>query len=379
MITLSDEQVRLLRIRAQLLAPQTPDMPTSVATVVKDVCGIQAQDTNAAALAIRVRSTVLLASDIEHARVQERTIIRTWGQRGTLHLLATEDLSWLLQLFSPVFIAGNRKRREELGLDEDTCVKGIRMLHNILAEQGPLTRDALVEQLTSHGLTLVGQARPHLLQRAALEGVICFGPLQDREPSYVLLSDWVDQEYREHPLSEAAAYVELTRHYLKAYGPATPKDQAVWSGLPLSKIRVAWHNIADQLIEVEIARSPAWMLKTQETLLAELPAQAPIVRLLPYFDTYLLGYQNRDLVVPTQYAKRVNAGGGMVHPTLLVDGHVVGTWKNKREKGGLAVSVEAFEPLANEAIEGLEAEVVDVARFLEIAANLHMEPPTLKS
>ncbi|HJT55082.1 MAG TPA: winged helix DNA-binding domain-containing protein [Ktedonobacteraceae bacterium] len=377
MITLSDEQVRLLRIRAQLLAPQTPDMPTSVATVVKDVCGIQAQDTNAAALAIRVRSTVLLASDIEHARVQERTIIRTWGQRGTLHLLATEDLSWLLQLFSPVFIAGNRKRREELGLDEDTCVKGIRMLHNILAEQGPLTRDALVEQLTSHGLTLVGQARPHLLQRAALEGVICFGPLQDREPSYVLLSDWVDQEYREHPLSEAAAYVELTRHYLKAYGPATPKDQAVWSGLPLSKIRVAWHNIADQLIEVEIARSPAWMLKTQETLLAELPAQAPIVRLLPYFDTYLLGYQNRDLVVPTQYAKRVNAGGGMVHPTLLVDGRVVGTWKNKREKGGLAVSVEAFESFMHDIMGGLEMEVADIARFLGMEAILHVAQVSL--
>src|SRR5205807_1067710 len=201
-----------------------------------------------------------------------------------------------------LFIAGNRRRYAELGLDEDTLTRGVRALRAILANQGPLTRDELVEQLAHHGIRLAGQARPYLLQRAALEGIICLGPDRGAEPTYVLLSDWVGQENREPPLPEVAAHAELTRRYLKAYGPATPEDQATWSGMPMSKTRAAWQNIADQLIEVEISGRPAWMLKTCAAWLDKPPVHAPTVRLLPRFDTYLLGYQNRDLAVPLQYA-----------------------------------------------------------------------------
>ena len=123
-----------------------PSVTTSVAHVVKELCGIQAQEAPAAALALRVRTTGLVAADVEHARVQERTIVRTWGQRGTLHLLATEDLGWLLPLFGPIFIAGDRRRREELGLDEDTCARAIHIIRDALATHGPLTRAELVEQ-----------------------------------------------------------------------------------------------------------------------------------------------------------------------------------------------------------------------------------------
>ena len=377
MITLSDDQVRNLRLHAQLLAPQQPSTAVpSVAHVVREVCGIQAQDLNAATLAIRVRSTGLVASAVENARVQERTIIRTWGLRGTLHLLATEDPGWLLPLFGPVFIAGNRRRREELGLDEDTYKRGVYILREIIADQGPLTRDELVEQMALHDMRLVGQARPHLLQRAALEGVICFGPLKRTEPTYVLFNDWIEREHGRNSLSEAEAYAELTRRYLKAYSPATPKDMAAWSGLPLNKIRVGWQDIGDQIIEVEFGGSQAWMLKIQASLLDEPLSRVPIVRLLPYFDTYLLGYQNRDLSVPSAYAKRVNAGGGMVHPTVLVDGRVAGIWKSKREKKQLLVYVELFEPLMADVVEGLENEVVDLGRFLEVPVRLQMRAST---
>src|SRR5438874_1732371 len=110
-ITLSNDQVRFLRQYAQHLIPNQPDKSIDVARIVNEVCGIQAQDANAANLAIRVRSTGLIASDVEQAHVQERSIVRTWGPRGTLHLLATEDLRWLHSLFGPIFVAGNRSRR----------------------------------------------------------------------------------------------------------------------------------------------------------------------------------------------------------------------------------------------------------------------------
>jgi hypothetical protein len=94
------------------------------------------------------------------------------------------------------------------------------------------------------------------------------------------------------------------------------------------------------------------------------------VRLLPRFDVYLLGYHNRDFALPRQHAKRVNAGGGILHPTVLVDGRVVGTWKSKLKKNSLEVVVEPFEALASEMAQGLEAEVADLGRFQEVLAKL---------
>ncbi len=368
-ISLSHDQVRLLRLRAQRLTPKPRDMTSGVAHLVKELCGIQAQDARAATLALRVRSAGLIAADVERARVQERTIIRTWGQRGTLHLLATEDLGWLLPLFGPVFIAGSRRRRAELGLDEDTCTRGIRVIRDVLASHGALTRAELVEQLAIHGIRIEGQARPHLLSRAALEGIICLGPDRGTEPTYVLLSDWVDPG---HALSQEAAFVELARRYLGAYGPATPEDMATWSGMPISSIRAAWRQIADQLMEVENGGATVWMLKTRAAWLDEPPIPARVVCLLPGFDIYLLGYQNRDLAVPRQHAKRINAGGGILHPVLLVDGRAVGIWKIERKKNHMDVIVEPFDQLAPAVYPGLEVEVTDLARFLEVQASLHV-------
>jgi hypothetical protein len=374
-ISLTGDQVLLLRIHAQHLTPRQPGVASSVASIVKDVCGIQAQDASAAALAVRVRSTGLIAADIEHARVQERSVVRTWGPRGTLHLLAADDLGWLLPLFGPVFIAGNRLRREELGLDEDICVRAICIIRDVLASQGPLTRAQIVEHLAVHGIHLEGQARPHLLFRAALEGVICLGPDYGSEPTYVLLNDWIDQEHKRQALSETVAHAELTRRYLKAYGPATPQDQATWSGMSISKTRAVWQLIAGELMEVKTGDQQAWMLKTDATRLDELSNHTRIVRLLPSFDTYLLGYQKRDLVVPPQYTKRINAGGGMLKPAVLADGRVIGTWKSKRQKNQLDIMLEPFNHLPSEVHPELEAEVIDIAHFLGIKTSLHLVPP----
>src|SRR5438874_10561881 len=371
-ISLSDDQLRFLRLHAQRLTPQQPGEVIGVAQVVKEVCGIQAQDASAATLAVRPRSVGLVVTDVEQAQVHDRTIIRTWGPRGTLHLLASDDIGWLLPLLGPVFVASDRRRREELGLSEDICVRSMRIIRNVLADQGPLTRAELMEHLTTNGIRLEGQARPHLLARAALEGLICLGPDRGTEATYVLLNDWIDQEQTGHPLSEDEAYAELTRRYLSAYGPATPGDQAAWSGLPLSKTRSAWQRIESELLEVETAGFHVWMLKTQVTRLDELPTPTPIVRLLPRFDIYLLGYQKRDLAVPSQYAKRINAGGGIVHSTVLVDGRTVGTWKSKREKNHLMVIVEPFEQLVPVIDEGIEAEIEDIARFLGVKVRLEV-------
>jgi hypothetical protein len=373
-VSLSHSQALRLRLRAQRLVPRGREAVAGAAEIVRALCGVQAQEAAAAALSVWARSAWPVAADIESARTQERSVVRTWGMRGTLHLLTAEDLGWLLPLLGPIFVAGGRRRRAELGLDDETCAQGIRIIGQALASYGPLTRAELVEQLALHGLRIEGQARPHLLARAALEGHICLGPDRGAEPTYVLLADWIAY----HPVrSPDAARAELARRYLDAYGPATPDDLATWSGLALGAARTSWERMADQLVEVEVAGQPAWMLKAHADRLDEALESSPVVRLLPRFDTYLLGYRSRDLVVAPEYARRINAGGGIVHPTLVVDGRALGTWKSARQGHGLEVLVQPFNMLAPEVYPALEAEVADLARFLGVQTALRVLTPPL--
>jgi hypothetical protein len=322
---------------------------------------MQAQEAPAAARAVRARSRGLTAAAVEQARVAARTVVRTWAMRGTLHLLATADLGWLLPLLGPPFVRAMRRRRLELGLDDATCARGLRLLQAALSARGPLTRAEIVEQLAGHGLVLVGQAAPHLLGRAALEGLICYGPNRGKEPTYVLLADWV-------PLGRAlapdAARAELARRYLAAYGPATPGDWAAWSGLSLTEGRAAWQALAGELMEVTLGNGPAWLLTSRRAWLADAPPPIPVVRLLGGYDTYLLGYHRRDLILDPAQARRVHPGGGVIRPALLVDGQVVGTWRITRQKAGRGVAVDSFAALPADAQPALDAEIVDVVRFL---------------
>lgn len=370
---LSDDQVRLLRLRAQRLVSQPTRPAIGVEQVVKHLCGVQAQDATAAALAIRARRAGLVTADVERASVQERSIVRTWCMRGTLHFIAAEDLAWLLALLGPVFIRSSRGRRAQLGLDENAATRAVRALRDVLRKRGPLTRAEIVEQLAVRGVRLVGQARPHLLGLAALQGIICFGPNRGREPTYVLLADWIDPG---PALPPEQARAELAHRYLSAYAPAAPEDFAAWSGLSLTEARGAWQHISSQLLEVEIEGSSAWLLKTQAAWLKRAAPPRPIVRLLPSFDTLLLGYRSRDMVLAAKYAKRIFPGGGMLRPALLVNGRATGTWKIKRHQDGIEVIVEPFEGLTADVRRGLEAEVEDLAHFQSAEATLKVMAPS---
>jgi len=200
-----------------------------------------------------------------------------------------------------------------------------------------------------------------------LHGILCFGPDRGTKPTYVLLDDWLDRAHLTS-LSQETACEELARRYLAAYGPASPDDMVAWSGLPMSEIRAAWKRIADSIVEVEVTGQLAWLPKTHLARLDEFPDHPLVVRLLAGFDTYLLGYRNRDIAVAPPFAKRINAGGGMIRPALLVNGQAVGTWKSPQRKKQLDVVVEPFEQLSPGVQPALEAEARDIARFLGIPA-----------
>ncbi len=369
--TLTADRLRALRLRGQWL---DRPRPAEAAAVVRELGGVQAQDSGAAGWSIGVRAAGLTLAEVTRARLEDRSLVRTWAMRGTLHLLAAEDVSWLLPLLAPGLIAGNARRYAQLGLDAETLAGGVRALGETLAEHGPLTRAEIVEHLGRRGIRLDGQARPYLIQRAALEGLICYGPERGparAEPSYVLLSDWLPSGHRtpgRATLPREAAVVELARRYLAAFGPAATADVAAWSGLPAAELRRAWTDLEPELERAQTADGPTWCLRARHAWLDEPPAAQPAwpnVRLLPAFDTYLLGYRRRDLTVPQAHARRVNAGGGMIRPVLLVDGQALGTWETRRRQGRLEVSVEPFEDELPPAVRPpLEAEIERLAAFL---------------
>ncbi|MDR3563481.1 MAG: winged helix DNA-binding domain-containing protein [Negativicutes bacterium] len=385
-ISLSSSQLLFLRLRSQSLAPRPAEAlaETSVETpaqVVKALCGLQAQVLTAAEQAVGVRSSGLTLADVEQARLQERSIIWTWGMRGTLHLLAASDLAWLLPLVGPVFLAGDQKRSRQLGLDEETAARGVRLLAELLANQGPQTRQEIALQLGAQGIPMQGQASIHLIARAAAQGLICHGPERQGEPGYVLLQDWCRDETTlricasSSGVSTAAtalppesALDKLARRYLAAYGPAGAADLAAWSGLSPRLLRDALARIATELIEVEIAGRLAWLPKSHLDWLDEFAsfeqAPAPLVRLLPRFDTYLLGYASRQGILAPEYTSRINAGGGMIAASLLVNGRILGTWSTKKQRQALEVIVAPFSELSAEVWAALEPEVAALGRFL---------------
>jgi hypothetical protein len=166
----------------------------------------------------------------------------------------------------------------------------------------------------------------------------------------------------------------LLRRYLTAFAPATPEDFASWSGLPMSDVRLAWKRLDSRrsLVELESPIGPLWLLKEQAAGPELSSGHTPIVRLLPAFDTFWMGYRKRDMAVSPRFAKRINAGGGILHPAVLVQGHAVGTWKLDRRKTQAEVVVSPFESLLPEVMPGIEAEVADVGTFLGVQSQLRL-------
>ncbi|MFF7245772.1 winged helix DNA-binding domain-containing protein [Embleya sp. NPDC008237] len=355
-----------MRARAQGLADGIRE--DSVEGVLRRVFAIQAQDATAADLGIRVRGRDIGADDIRAAYEDERSIVRGWFMRGTLHTVAAADVRWLLRLFAPRLLAATDRRYRELGLDESLRERADHLIRRVLTVHGPLTRPELTEHLATLGVSPRGQAPFHLIRHAALTGILCQGPQRAGEAGYVLLDDWLPAQSGDREREQDAALAELALRYLKAHGPVDVADFAAWSGLPITWARTAWTALrrsgvitADGEPTAPIAPGgggEGW---------AGISSDTPDVRMLPAYDDYLVGYRTRELSVPAGYEGRVRPGGGLIRPTVCADGLAVGTWT--RVGAGRSIEVDAFEPLPAPVAAGLAAERAEVIDFLRHAGR----------
>jgi hypothetical protein len=319
----------------------------AAADVAKRLLAIQGQDPRGARLAIRARSSGLSATDVDRALTEERSLVISWLNRGTLHLVRSEDYWWLHALTTPPLFTSARRRLTQEGVSEAAAERGVATIERALADEGPLTRLQLRERLDAACVPTEGQAHVHLLFLATLRGIAVRGPMAGKHHAYVLAVDWLGAS---KPVDRGSALAELARRYLVGHAPANDRDLARWAGLPLRDARAGLSAIAPELVERDDGLAH----------LAALPpvAEIPAPRLLGAFDPVLLGWTSREPILgPHTHLVTMN---GVFRPFAMVKGRAVARWRLNRGR----VTIEPLGRIAKEAGAALAVDAADVERFM---------------
>jgi hypothetical protein len=336
------------RFAAQLLAGEPARDPVAVA---ERLLAMQGQDPRGVRLAIRSRTAGLSVADVDRAMSEQRTLVITWLNRGTLHLVRSEDYPWLQALTAPRMLTANSRRLAQEGVSPDDAERAVKAIERSLAEEGPLIREQLRERIAAAGVRTEGQATVHLLALASLRGLIVRGPMVAGHHAFVLVCDWLRGFGPARPVDRELALAELARRYLVGHAPADERDLAKWSGLALRDIRAGLNTIAP-------------MLTRRQDGLLELAGQStqavlPQPRLLGAFDPVLLGWRSREEILGSHHP--VVTVNGLFRPFALVRGRAAATWSMPAGK----VLLEPFRDLSREDAAALAADAEDVVRFLD--------------
>jgi hypothetical protein len=336
------------RLTAQLLAGPPARDPVAVA---ERLLAVQGQDPRGVRLAIRSRTEGLSVADVDHALTEDRSLLISWLNRGTLHLVRSEDYPWLHALMTPPLFTGNARRLGQEGVTPSAAERGVAVIQRGLADEGPLTRSQLRDRVAAAGVRTDGQALVHILMLASLRGLAVRGPMLGREQAYVLVRDWLGEPAR--PVDRRRALAELARRYFRGHGPATDRDLANWAGLPLRDARAGLDAIAPELA-----------LRDRGLFdLADRPcaAKLPPPRLLGSFDPVLLGWRSRESLLGSHRSAII--ANGVFRPFALVRGRAAALWRLHKQQ----VVIKPFVELSDDDAAALHAEAVDVVRYLGMA------------
>ena len=278
--------------------------------------------------------------------------------RGTLHLVAAEDLQWMLELTTPRSVASAGDRRAYLGIGDLDVERARDIVVAGLTGRRVMTREALLGSVEAGGVSTQGQRGYHLLWYLAQTGTLVLGPADGRQQTFALLDEWVPHPRR---LEREEALGELARRYFASHGPATAKDLARWSGLTMAQVRTGIGVAGAALATLELDGIP--YLLAPETL--DVAAPAARVHLLPGFDEYVLGYGDRTAVLAAEHSQAIVPGGnGVFRPTLVVDGAVAGTWRRTVKTREVVVEAAPFAPLTGPVTAGLREAAEAYGAFL---------------
>lgn len=333
------------RLAAQRL---TDPRSGSAGELVAHLLAVQAQDLRGARLAVRARTNGLAASDVDRALTTERSLVVSWLNRGTLHLVVPADYWWLHPLTTPQLAAGNARRLRQEGVSEEAAERGVAVVVETVTALGRATRADLRERLDVAGVPTAGQALVHVLFLATLRGLVVRGPVVGAEQAFVLTDEWLGTRPPEPAREEALE--RLARRFLVGHGPASDRDLAKWAGIPVTDARAGL-----RALHGEVEQHPGGLVG--------LPGRPhdpdlPPPLLLGAYDPLLHGWTSREPVLGAH--QEIVTTNGLFRPFALVGGRAAGIW---RLPGG-RVALEPFGRLSRTVRSALDDEAADVERFL---------------
>jgi uncharacterized protein YcaQ len=375
-MNLTWQQAIAWRIRRHRLSERAPG--ADALGVVSAITGLHAQLMSSAELTAWARVEVVEPGDVSDALWKDRTLVKTWAMRGTLHLLPSAEyrlwqaaLSRFRHYTKPAWLRAFRITQEQL----DRLLAAV----SEALDGPPLTREELadaVASLTGHPelAEKVMGSWGSLLKPSAYRGDLCFAPNTGQNVRFTRPDRWLDLG---PPVDPEHAAADITRRFLAANGPATRDDYARWWGLSPAEAGRLIAALGDEVTSVDIEGTAAWMLAEDVEDLQGTRAGRPArpVRLIPAFDQYVVAAsRHADHLLPGPYRDRVYRPQGWLTPVLAVEGSMVGVWKHERRGSRITVQVEPFVPLARSARPALEQEAERLATFLGGSLDLTFAP-----
>lgn len=342
-----------LRLATQTLIDSSLLSPKEL---VAKMGAIQAQDYNMSKWAIGIRLTDWNEKQIEDV-MNRGGILRTHILRPTWHLVAAEDIRWMLALTAPKIKSAVRSRDRDLGLTEDVFKQSHCFIEKILGEGKHLTRQEIKDELLKKGLSTNNFQIAHLMFRAELDALVCSGVSSGKKQTYALLDERVPPYA---PLSKEESIGLLTRKYFAGHAPATIDDFIWWSGLSKNDAKKGIEMNSTYLCSMQIADRLYWM---PIDLTCSLPTET--IHLLPAFDEYIISYKNRSDVISPEHYNKIIVSNGIFKPAIVLNGKVIGTWRNITEKKNKAVDVALFEKISDKQHETLENALSLFSSFLK--------------
>lgn len=366
------------RVTARRMVRQGLDAPSQASRpvdIVKMLCGAHAQVLSAAFWSIGLRSASLTVSEVKDALWTEHTLVKTFGPRGTVHLLAAQDLPLWVGALSAL-PSSHRGHTEEVRLTPEQTDEVVQAIAAALFD-AELTIDELSEAvITATGPWAGERVMPAFndmwprwrmaLAHAGLRGVLCFGPNRGPKVTYTNPQRFLPGFA---PVEGQKALAWLLKNYLHVYGPATPQHFAQWLNAPRSWATELFNSLSGELEPVEVNSSLAWVVAGDTAFPSEILQS---VRLLPYFDAYIVGSQPRELLFPGRAAQRALNPSGQAgnYQVLLIDGTVAGVWHQRRSGRWLDITVEPFDQLTAMQRSDLDEQVERMGAFLNAQARL---------
>ncbi len=309
-----------LRLVSQRLAG---DAATSVPELVRWMTAMQAQDLPSALWAVGARVPGAGIADVR-AAIDTGAVVRSWPMRGTLHLVAPEDLRWMLELTAERLTRSIAGRHRQLDIAWSDVEKARDLALDPILADGPISRSELFKVFDGGGQPTQGQRGIHLLASLCRHGWLVLGPLAGNQQLIAAFDQWIPTS---RALEREEAIADFVLRYFRSHGPATLHDFAWWTKLPLTEVRAAFGNVRHQLVGLESEGTTYWLSPDVAVLLDKGLPGARSLHLLPGFDEFVLGYTDRRHVLEPEHADLIVPGGnGVFKRTVVAAGKVIGTW-----------------------------------------------------